>query len=234
MRHKALVRLGLCTGVLMAAILAITACGSGSAQKEGEANKPRPLPEAGQSLRPGEYRAGRFDPSFSFSVDKGWSSFDVHASDALALSSAAETRWLGFTNVQKVYKPPAKGNLSDGPNVVKAPKDLVGWFQHHPYLKASKPESITVGGIEGKQFDAVVEVPEGYYGACGTGCMDIYSLSGGEPVGFEDGIKTRIIVYEDVKGETVANDIGVSEASEFDEFMTEAKKVLDTVKWGGS
>jgi hypothetical protein len=32
----------------------------------------------------------------------------------------------------------------------------------------------------------------------------------------------------------VADDIGVSEASEFDEFMIEAKKVLDTVKWGGS
>jgi hypothetical protein len=233
MQHKALVRLVLCTGVLMAAILALTACSSGSAQKE-KANKPRPLPEAGQSLRPGEYRSVDFEPSFSFSVDKDWSSLDVHASDALALSSEAETRWLGFTNVQKVYKPPAKGNLSGEPNVVKAPKDLLGWFQHHPYLNASRPQPITVGGVKGEQFDLVVEAPEGYYGACGSDCVDIYSLSGGEPVGFEDGIKTRIIVYEDINGETVANDIGVSKASEFDEFMIEAKKVLDTVKWGGS
>jgi hypothetical protein len=129
---------------------------------------------------------------------------------------------------------PAKGDLSGEPNAVKAPKDLVDWFQHHPYLNASKPEPITVGGVKGEQFDLTVEAPEGYYGACGSDCVDIYSLRGGEPVGFEDGVKTRIVVYEDVKGETVANDIGVSEASEFDEFMTEAKKVLDTVKWGGS
>jgi hypothetical protein len=85
-----------------------------------------------------------------------------------------------------------------------------------------------------RSADLHVEVPKGYYGACGSGCVDVYGLSGGEPVGFEDGVKTRIIVYEDVKGETVANDIGVSEASEFDGFMTEAMKVLDTVEWGGS
>jgi hypothetical protein len=38
---------------------------------------------------------------------------------------------------------------------------------------------------------------------------------------------------EDVNGQTVALDIGVSEASEFDEFMTEAQKVVDSVKWTG-
>jgi hypothetical protein len=233
MQPKALIKSALCVGASMMTILALTACGSGSAKQEEQA-KARPLPETGQSLRPGEYRAGQFDPSFTFSVDKGWSSLDVHASDALALSSAGETRWLGFTNVQKVYEPPAKGDLSGEPKVVKAPKDLVGWFQHHPYLNASKPKSVTVGGVKGEQFDLHVEAPKGYYGACGSGCVDVYSLSGGEPVGFEDGIKTRIIVYEDINGETVANDIGVSEASEFDEFMSAAKKVLDTVKWGGS
>jgi hypothetical protein len=39
---------------------------------------------------------------------------------------------------------------------------------------------------------------------------------------------------EDVNGQTVALDIGVSEASEFDEFMPEAQKVVDSVEWGGS
>jgi hypothetical protein len=32
----------------------------------------------------------------------------------------------------------------------------------------------------------------------------------------------------------VSFDIGVSEAREFDEFMPEAQKVVDSVKWGGS
>jgi hypothetical protein len=232
MNRTALIRLILCVGALMVVILALTACSSGSAQHK-EA-KSRPVPENPQPLSPGEYHSVKFDPSFSFEVGKGWASLDVNDSDALALSDEAQTKWLGFTNVQKVYKPPVKGTATVKPNVVKAPKDLVGWFQHHPYLNASKPKPVTVGGVKGKQFDLVVEVPEGYYGACGSDCVDIYMLSGGEPVSFEDEVKTRIIVYEDVKGETVANDIGVSEASEFDEFMPEAKKVLDTVKWGGS
>jgi hypothetical protein len=233
MQRKALMRVTLCVGALMVMILALTACSSGSTQHE-EKTKSRPVPENPQPLSPGEYHSVNFDPSFYFKLGKGWSSLDVHASDALAFSREAQTRWMGFTNVQKVYKPPAKDTSTGKPNVVKAPKDLVGWFQHHPYLNASKPKPVTVGGVKGEQFDIVVEVPEGYYAACGTDCMDIYMLSGGDPVGFEDGIKTRIIVYEDISGEVVANDIGVSEASEFDEFMIEAKKVLDTVKWGGS
>jgi hypothetical protein len=232
MYRPALMRLALCGGALMVVILALTACGSGSSQQE-EA-KVRPLPEAGQPMRPGEYRPGEFEPSLSFRVGKGWSTFDPIASVAFALSSQGETRWVGFTNVQEVHKPPAKGTSTGESTVVKAPEDLVGWFQDHPYLKTSKPQSVTVGGVKGKQFDVVVEVPEGYYGECGSDCMDIYRLNGEETVGFEDGNKTRIIVLEDVKGETVALDIGVSEASEFDEFMPEAQKVVDTVKWGGS
>jgi hypothetical protein len=110
---------------------------------------------------------------------------------------------------------------------------LVGWFQDHPYLKTSEPESAKVGGVKGEQIDMVVEVPGGYYGACGSDCMDIYWLGGGETMAWDDGDKVRIIVL-DVKGETVSVDSSVSEASEFDEFMTEAQKVVDSVKWGGS
>jgi hypothetical protein len=42
-----------------------------------------------------------------------------------------------FRNLQKVFK-------AGTDTAVKAPKDMVGWFQHHPYLKTTKPEPITV------------------------------------------------------------------------------------------
>ena len=219
----------LALGVLRVVILALglSACGSGSSQEEAKA---RPLPEDATALRPGEYRSLKFEPSFSFRVGKGWSTLAPETSDALALSAQGETRWVGFTNVQEVYKPAAQGTQK----VVEAPKDMVEWFQHHPYLQTDKPESVTVGGVKGEQFDLVVEAPEDYYGQCGSAdCMDIYMLSDGETVSFEEGNKTRIVVLEDVKGDTVVLDIGTS-ATEFDEFMPEAQKVLDTVKWGGS
>jgi hypothetical protein len=42
-----------------------------------------------------------------------------------------------------------------------------------------------------------------------------------------------LVVLEDVKGETVTIGLG-SLASDFDEFLPEAQKVVDSVKWGGS
>jgi len=223
-------RLALGVGVSMV-ILALSGCGSGTAQQEA---KVRPLPEPGQTLRPGEYRPEEFEPPLSFRVGKGWSAFQQEASVDFAISTQGETRWIGVTNVEEVYKPTAKGTSTVESNAVKAPKDLVGWFQDHPYLKTDKPESVTVGGVKGEQFDMLVEVPEGYFGECGSDCMDIYRLGNGEPLAQEDGDKVRIIVLEDVKGNMVSFDIGVSEASEFDEFMPEAQKVVDSVKWGGS
>jgi hypothetical protein len=230
MHRPALMRLALGVGVSMV-ILALSGCGSKTAQQEA---KVRPLPEPGQTLRPGEYRPEEFEPPLSFRVGKGWSAFQQEASVDFAISTQGETRWIGVTNVEEVYKPTAKGTSTVESNAVKAPKDLVGWFQDHPYLKTDKPESVTVGGVKGEQFDMIVEVPEGYFGECGSDCMDIYRLGNGEPLAQEDGDKVRIIVLEDVKGDIVSFDIGVSEASEFDEFMPEAQKVVDSVKWGDS
>src|SRR5215203_599180 len=152
MYRTTFMRMALCMGVLMVVVLALAACGSGSAQQEEKA-KPNPLPKEGQSLSPGEYRSGEFEPSLTFAVGKGWTLNDVDESNAFALNREAQTEWLGFTNVHEVYKPGTH-------KVVKAPEDLVGWFQHHPYLQAEKPESVTVGGVKGKQFDVAVDAPE--------------------------------------------------------------------------
>lgn len=208
-------------------MLALSGCGSGSAQQE-EA-KSRPLPaEEGQPLRPGEYRSGEYKPTFSFEVGKGWSTVELIPPDGFAIGRQGETRWMGFTMfIEEVFKPGTQ-------KVVKAPEDMVGWFEHHPYLKTSKPESVTLGGVKGKQIDVALEVPEDYYGQCGSGdCMDMWMLSTGEALWFVEEDKTRLIILEDVKGNTVVIDIGTS-ASEFDEYVPEAEKVLDTVKWGGS
>ena len=46
------------------------------------------------------------------------------------------------------------------------------------------------------------------------------------------GDKVRMIVLEDVKGETVTIGIG-SPAPTFDEFLPKAQKVLHSVMWSG-
>jgi len=228
--NRLLVGRVLSLGLLMVLVVfALGACG-GDEKKA----KARPLPEDPKALRPGTYRSEEFKPSLSFRVGKGWSSSPLESSDALQIAWG-QTAGLGFLNVQEVYKPTKTGT----PNVVDAPKDMVGWQQQHPYLQTSKPEPVTVGGVKGLQFDVVVgDRPQNYIPVCTSmvgnpNCVDLFRLSTGAPILLVEGEKAGVIVLEDVEGKTVT--IGfVSPASEFEEFVPEAQKVLDSVEWRGS
>jgi hypothetical protein len=213
-------------------LVALTACDGGSAAHEEEA-KPRSLPEDEKALQPGEYRSEEFEPSLSFRVGKGWSHVPLEAPDILQIERREfGAGWLAFTNVQQVFKPSTQGQI------VEAPKDIVGWYQHHPYLQTSKPEPISVGGVKGVQFDVVVEdLPKDYYGECGSNCVDLFETGSSynyalwsSVEGEHSGEKQRAIILEDVKGETVTITY-TSPAPEFDELAPEAQRVLDSVKW---
>ena len=212
------------------ALLALTACSSGSSQEEVKA---RPLPEQHQDLRPGEYRSEEFKPSVSFRVGKGWATSPPETSDVLQLEyGETGAAGLAFTKVQKVYKPIHNPAQTSTPTLVKAPEDLVGWFRNHPYLKTDKPEPITVGGVKGQHFDLVAQVPEDHLSICGADCVDAIKYSGSEVVFFE-GDKIHAIVLEDAKGETVYLDYGAL-ASDFDKVAPEAQKLVESVKWRSS
>jgi hypothetical protein len=205
-------------------VLVLSACGGGGSSQEQA--KARPLPEDEKALRPGEYRSEEFKPSFSFTVGKGWS-IEPPELPGLLYLPLSESASLSFWNVQEVYKP--SGDI----HVVPAPDDMVGWFQRHPHLQTDEPEQTTVGGVKGEQFDVVVgDLPEDYYAVCGTGCVDIAKF-GGDWIAFAEGYKERVVVLEDVKGETVIIDFG-SRATEFDELAPEAQKVIDSVEWEGA
>src|ERR687897_1476844 len=210
-------------------VLALSACG-GDEKKA----KARPLPEDPKALRPGTYRSEEFKPSLSFHVGKGWSSSPLEESSDVLEIARGQTTGLNFSNGQEVYKPTKTGSAI----VVDAPKDMVGWLQQHPYLQTSEPEPVTVGGVKGLQFDVVLgDLPKGYNPTCSSiidnpNCVDLFRLSTGDTILLAEGEKMRVIVLEDVEGETVT--IGFfSPASEFGEFVPEAQKVIDTVKWRG-
>ena len=220
---QALIRLGLLVTLI---ILALGACGGGgeAGGQEQEANA-RPLPENNVILRPGEYRSQEFEPSLSFRVGEGWEHVAPELPDKLAIRLGRQggDPLLIFRNLREVYKP---AKSMDTPPVMKAPEDMVGWFQNHPYLKTEKPQPITVGGVEGEQFEWVVAEDAPYAE------VDTFKYSDGSGAATAKGFKHRAIVLEDVEGETVT--IGIaSKADEFDEFLPEAQKVLETVKWGG-
>ena len=215
-------------------VLMLSACGG--VEKEVEVHH---LPEEAKVLQPGEYRTEEFEPSFSFRVGKGWKNYPPEAFDFLLLGQV-RGGLLGAVNVQRVYEP----SKSATPIVVNVPKDLVGWLEHHPYLKTSEPEPISVGGVKGLQLDVTVakDLPEDYHpGACSSiadpeTCVDLLCVStpSHSPVFVSERSKLHLIVSKDVlSGLTVA--LGyASRSTHFDEFAPEAQKVIDTVKWGGS
>jgi hypothetical protein len=221
-------RLALGVGVLIVVILALTGCGSSSAPQEEAKARPLPLYENG--LSPGEYHSVKFKPSLSFKVSKPWSNTEEQLSDWIELGyEGGDTGVISVANVKEVFKP---GTMK----VVDAPQDLVGWLQKHPYLKTSKPEPVTLGGVKGEQLEVGVDhLPKDYYGNCGMDCLDIFYQSGGEQIGYFNAInrERRVFVLEDVKGETVVIWFA-STADKFDEFAPEAQKVVESVKWGGS
>jgi hypothetical protein len=224
--QRRIVRQALMLGLLVTlVVLALSAC---SARGQEEGAKARPLPEDEKALHPGEYHSVKFKPSLSFRVDNGWANTQPQLPDFIEVGQPGETWAIRFANVKEVFKPGTR-------KVVEAPKDLVGWFQHHPYLQTEEPEPVKVGGVKGVHFDVLVkDLPQDYYGMCGRGCVDIFSLSNGKQIVlFKEANKRRVIVLEDVKGETVTIDFS-SPAANFDEFAPGAQKVIDSVKWIGS
>jgi len=217
--------LALRVGLVVALACAMGACGGDDQQ----APKPLPLPEEEQSLRPGLYRTEEFEPSFSFRVGKGWANGAPEVSDNVRIARG-EVGGIGFANVREVYKPTKSGAT----RVVEASEGMVGWFRHHRHLQTDEPKAVTVGGVKGEQFDVVVgDLPEDYSGVCGSDCVGLFRLSTGAQVPLAEGYKIRLIVVEDIKGETVTMGYA-SRATDFDEFAPEAQKVIDTVKWRGS
>jgi hypothetical protein len=228
--QRRIVRQALRLGLLVTlVVLVLSACEGG--EKEAKA---RPLPEELQkALPPGEYRSEEFKPSLSFRIGKGWETYTLEVPDVLRISGG-ETAGFGFANIHEVYKPTRTGT----PNVGEAPEDIVGWFRRHPYLDTTEPEPTTVGGVEGVQFDVIVEdLPRGHRGLClpisGADCVDIARFGDEQILFLPKGARGHLIVLKGVEGETVTMFFG-SPKAEFDEFAPEAQKVVDSVKWGGS
>jgi hypothetical protein len=216
-------RLGLLVTLV---VLALNACDEGEKQQQF---KPQLLPEDQQELRPAVYRSEEFEPSLSFRVGAGWSTSPPELPDSLLLTRGVRGG-VGFANAQEVYEPTKTGL----PIVVRAPEEMVGWFRRHPYLETTEPEPVTVGGVEGVRFDVEVgDLPEDFLGMCGRGCVVTLRFSDGTRLEHPKGAKLRLMVLEDVDGQTVVMGFG-SPATEFDEFAPEAQKVIDTVQWRGS
>src|SRR5918998_1702177 len=202
-------------------VLALSACGGGGGSGGGEHQqaKARPLPEEEfKALPPGEYHSEEFKPAFSFRVGKGWQTPDAAINETperLIIESTEQVKGgalLIFRNPPEAYDPKKHKWVK-----VNSYEDILSWFQHHPYLKTSNPEPVTVGGVKGLQLetDVAKDSPED--------AVKSFRYSDGFEASIDRGAQDRTIIL-DMKGEAVSIGAG----------FPKAQKVVDTVKWGGS
>jgi uncharacterized protein YjbI with pentapeptide repeats len=176
------------------------------------------------AILPGTY-SSTFDPGFLYEVGEGWQvGYDM--SNIFEISQGGDS-WLGFYNVQDVYDPEKPETTA----IVEAPRDVEGmveWFQNHPYLEASEPEPIEVGGLTGEIFDVTVSsVPIDYQ--CETPCVGLFRDSEEQPYYLLADERSEVIVLE-VEGKMVSIIIRSPEAN-FENFSAEAKDVLNSLEW---
>jgi hypothetical protein len=201
-------------------VLALSACegGGGSGGGEHQQAKARPLPEEEfKALPPGEYHSEEFKPAFSFRVGKGWQTPDAvinETPERLIIETTQEVMGgtlLIFRNPPEAYDPQKHKWIN-----VNSYEDILSWFEHHPQLKTSNPEPVTVGGVKGVQLetDVAKDSPED--------AVKSFRYSDGFVASIDRGEQSRTIIL-DMKGEAVS--IGVD--------FPRAQKVVDTVKWRG-
>jgi hypothetical protein len=185
-----------------------------------------PSASSGARLEEGkQYTTDDFKPAFSFEVGEGWTTAGAELPDILDITHGGSS--LGFLNPKENFDPSKPGELA----TVPVPEDMVAWFQAHPGFRAEQPEPVQVGGVSGVQFDTLVtEAPEDYPPVCGGPCVNLFPLSDGGGWAFSEAEKNRVIILDDVEGETVVITFG-GPAVDFEEFLPKAQKVLDTVKW---
>ena len=102
-------------------------------------------------LLPGHtYVTSKFRPRIIFTVREPWW-LDGEFPTAMLLEPGSQPLGypaVGFTDLDRVY-PPSNQRVT-----VKAPKNMVAWFVHHPGWKLLvKPHPVQVGGLHGAGFD---------------------------------------------------------------------------------
>jgi hypothetical protein len=226
-----LVSVGVVAAVALTRGLSIGGGQDSSSAKD--ANAPtlegKKLPEVG-NFPPGQYVTDQFKPTMSFTLGgNGEWQIGAQLPDILNITPVDFVApkgqpdlppSLSIVSPREVYKP---FDPSRDEELSPAPEDMVAWIRNHPDLKIEKTEPAIVGGVSGTQFDVSVVAENGSDAL-------LFRVGGGSDFPLLNGNENRLIVLEDVVGETVVIVIEGTKA-QMEGFLPEAQKVLDTVRF---
>lgn len=112
-------------------------------------------------LEPGEYQTSTFGPQLTYTVPAGWTNFeDLPGNFLLFQQEDSQDGEIGGSYLgiyQNVHAAATNCDEDWQQGVGTTPNDLVAWYQSVPGLIVSKPEPVTVGGLDGLQIDLSLE-----------------------------------------------------------------------------
>jgi hypothetical protein len=232
--------------VAVSATIAV-GCGSGG---EPEAQPAKPTAKAAAETLPRHvnivleggrpYKTRVFEPSLELTVPKGgtWLTAgtpEVRGSVALVLDEGRRPPNTLSVNRIEAVADPRRGAL-DRADGVEAPSDFIAWLQDHPRLEASKPTTVHVDGLEGRQIDVTAKsTPKRMPDSCtvqhGADCLPVF-FAGDVPIVYAVGDHVRFTVLEAAGGPLVIEQFA-SPPAQFVRVLKLMKPVVDSLKITG-
>ena len=195
-----------------------------------------PLPVG--PLAPGEYTSVLAHPDVTFRVGDGWTLVVAKNQITYLTWSAAQGRDLYVTRFVDPIEP---DNPSTHVSGVNSAAEFVAWLAAHPYLSAGSPYAVDLEGSRGLSIDFTANFPESAsQPGCPQACIALYWIWESEAIppdrfGVNDGSRYRLLALD---RQTSSKDtalmivvVEVQRPDEFDTFVTEAEKVISTIRF---
>jgi hypothetical protein len=231
---------------MLAAALAIGACGSdeGKPDRKAASAPPRqaavrPLPEIADSpLSPGRYEAKVFRPGLTLELpeDTSWRLLGPgqsarHMGLEILAGEPIQLNTLGFHRMDWVADP--RRGARTRADAVKAPADFIAWLQHHPHLDAGEPQDVEIAGVTGRMIDVTPtsppkRVPDDCTEGGNAGVPLFFDQE--EPIVYNVGAKLRFISL-DVGDEPVVVEMFSFPGEQFDRVIALLDPVLQSVRF---
>lgn len=189
-------------------------------------------------LAPGEYTSVLAHPDVTFRVGDGWTLQGEKNQITYLTWSAAQGRDLYVTRFVDPIEP---DNPSTHVSGVNSAAEFVAWLAAHPYLSAGSPVPVDLQGSYGLSIDFTANFPESAsQPGCPQACIALYWIWESEAIlpdrfGVNNGARYRLLAFD---RQTSSKDtalmivvVEVQRPDEFDTFVTEAQKVISTIRF---
>lgn len=195
-------------------------------------------------LAPGLYTTATYRPRLSFKVGADWALLGELPNGFLLAYQADPTgepkKVITVSTINWVFDKPLltdrEVSTERDRHIRPAPRDLLAWLRAHPYLHLGTPKRVTLGGVDGQQFDVTVKKipgPSNCQQFAPAHCVTLFPITRtGEPVDLAetDDAPSRYTLLR-VGGKPVLVVVSAPKDQKA-AFVAEADKLLRTVSFG--